>query len=152
MSYNRSCGCPRQYGQDLNKIFHLWLSLLVFFCGEGGGWTIPVDHFFCAYLANYLSFIFVSIYIVFYFLLLWFVVAIICQLHEYDKALLCYNLCWSLLPPNFCPVSVQSLLCTPKSLLFTPNSLLFKPKYLLFTSMPIFFGYTVLAMYVGGSL
>ena len=40
-------------------------------------------------------------------------------LFTYKNMLLYYSLCWSLLPTNFRPISVQPLLYTPKYLLFT---------------------------------
>ena len=58
--------------------------------------------------------------------------------------LLCYNICWSLWPPKFCPMSVQSLIYTLKSLLFMPKSLLFTLIYVFLVSI-------VPVTYSGGS-
>ena len=46
--------------------------------------------------------------------------------------LLCYYLCRSLWPPEFCPISVRSQIYTPKSLLYMMKSLLLCPKICLF--------------------
>ena len=49
----------------------------------------------------------------------------------------------SLWPPDFCPISIQSLLYMPKHLIFTPKSQLFTP-------ISIFFYSNVPVTYVDG--
>ena len=51
--------------------------------------------------------------------------------YQYNKVLLCYNLCWSLFPLSLFPIYVRSLIYTPSYLLYTQTSLLYR-QYLYF--------------------